>query len=89
MPGRFKLTSALLLADMDGFKLLEQVGLELDLPVISTPYPCSAQVVSGFALYCRTTSMPQHNRCWRLQGGLPQPLAGPPRVAGCHPEEQL
>lgn len=25
----------LLLADMDGFKLLEHIGLELDLPVIS------------------------------------------------------
>ena len=63
MPGRFELTSALLLADMDGFKLLEQVGLELDLPVISMPRPYSAQVLSGFALYCRITLLPQHNRC--------------------------
>ncbi len=30
-------------ADMDGFRLLEQVGLEMDLPVISKPHrplPC-------------------------------------------------
>ena len=28
----------LLTADMDGFRLLEQVGLEMDLPVISKPH---------------------------------------------------
>lgn len=36
------------LADMDGFKLLEAIGLELDLPVISERSSCSA---------CRTAQL--------------------------------
>lgn len=34
--------------DMDGFKLLEQVGLEMDLPVISKPkiHSCLKHVLS-------------------------------------------
>jgi hypothetical protein len=32
-----KVVTVLFFADMDGFKLLEAIGLELDLPVISEP----------------------------------------------------
>ena len=40
-------------ADMDGFRLLEQVGLEMDIPVISrSPEPLFMQFLACAMLLC-------------------------------------
>jgi len=47
-------------ADMDGFRLLEQVGLEMDLPVISESHTSPLSGMSPVArIYaCRTLANP-------------------------------
>lgn len=39
-------------ADVDGFKLLEQIGLELDVPVISKHGASLFKVASSILVYC-------------------------------------
>ena len=54
-------------ADMDGFKLLEHIGLELDLPVISARRPPGVpRCAAAAAAYCRRCRAPRGMLC----GGL-------------------